>query len=39
VGQASVRIGEYQLDIECIEGNAITQVRVTPLATLKAKEA
>ena len=39
VGQASVRIGDYQLDIVCIEGNAITQVRVTPLATLKAKDA
>lgn len=32
VGQATVRIGAYQLDIEGIEGNAITQVRVTPLS-------
>lgn len=39
VGEASVRIGDYQLDIEGIEGNAITQVRVTPLATLEAKKA
>jgi Mg2+/Co2+ transporter CorB len=31
VGPASVRIGAYQLDIECVEGNAITQVRVTPM--------
>ena len=38
VGQAYVRIGVYQLDIECIEGNAITQVRVTPLATLKQRK-
>jgi len=38
VGQASVRIGDYQLDIECIEGNAITQVRVTPLSTLKTSK-
>lgn len=38
VGQASVRIGDYQLDIECVEGNAITQVRVTPLATLATGE-
>ena len=38
VGPASVRIGTYQLDIESIEGNAITQVRVTPLAALPASE-
>ena len=38
VGPASVRIGTYQLDIESIEGNAITQVRVTPLAVLPVSE-
>lgn len=38
VGPASVRIGTYQLDIESIEGNAITQVRVTPLAALPVSE-
>jgi len=39
VGPASVRIGAYQLDIECVEGNAITQVRVTPMtATLPSDD-
>lgn len=38
VGPASVRIGTYQLDIESIEGNAITQVRVTPLAALPVSD-
>ena len=32
MGPASVRIGNYQLDVESIEGNAITQVKVTPLS-------
>ena len=38
VGPASVRIGTYQLDIESIEGNAITQVRVTPLTALPVSD-
>ena len=38
VGPASVRIGTYQLDSESIEGNAITQVRVTPLAALPVSD-
>jgi Mg2+/Co2+ transporter CorB len=32
MGPASVRIGEYQLDVEAIEGNTITRVKVTPLS-------
>ncbi len=34
MGPASVRIGDYQLDVESIEGNAITQVKVTPLSVM-----
>ena len=32
MGPASVRIDNYQLDVESIDGNTITQVRVTPLS-------
>tara|TARA_B100000683_G_C12452316_1_gene540628 strand:- start:273 stop:1550 length:1278 start_codon:yes stop_codon:yes gene_type:complete len=38
MGPASVRIGNYQLDVESIEGNAITQVKVTPLSFLTADD-
>ena len=38
MGPASVRIGNYQLDIESIEGNAITQVKVTPLSFMTADD-
>jgi Mg2+/Co2+ transporter CorB len=38
MGPASVRIGSYQLDIESIEGNAITQVKVTPLSFMTADD-
>jgi Mg2+/Co2+ transporter CorB len=34
MGPASVRIGEYQLDVEAIEGNTITRVKVTPLSAI-----
>ena len=34
MGPASVRIGEYQLDVEAIEGNTITRVKVTPLSAM-----
>jgi Mg2+/Co2+ transporter CorB len=32
MGPTSVRIDNYQLDVESIDGNTITQVRVTPLS-------
>ena len=38
MGPASVRIGNYQLDVESIEGNAITQVKVTPLSFMTADD-
>jgi Mg2+/Co2+ transporter CorB len=38
MGPASVRIGDYQLDVESIEGNAITQVKVTPLFFMTADD-
>jgi Mg2+/Co2+ transporter CorB len=38
MGPASVRIGNYQLDVESIEGNAITQVKVTPLSFVTADD-
>jgi Mg2+/Co2+ transporter CorB len=38
MGPASVRIGDYQLDVESIEGNAITQVKVTPLSFMTADD-
>jgi Mg2+/Co2+ transporter CorB len=38
MGPASVRIGNYQLDVESIEGNAITQVKVTPLSFMPADD-
>ena len=38
MGPASVRIGNYQLDVESIEGNAITQVKVTPLSLMTADD-
>ena len=38
MGPASVRIGAYQLDVESIEGNAITQVKVTPLSFVPAAD-
>jgi Mg2+/Co2+ transporter CorB len=34
MGPVSVRIGGFQLDVEAIQGNTITQVRVTPLEAL-----
>jgi Mg2+/Co2+ transporter CorB len=38
MGPASVKIGNYQLDVESIEGNAITQVKVTPLSFVTADD-
>ena len=38
MGPASVRIDNYQLDVESIDGNTITQVRVTPLSATPSIE-
>ena len=38
MGPASVKIGNYQLHVESIEGNAITQVKVTPLSFVTADD-
>ena len=38
MGPASVRVADYQLDVEAIEGNAITRVKVTPLLLMTAED-